>query len=87
MTETTFHWIAWAHIAVIALAMAAMLVLTCRGKPEPTETHTDNIYHGNGCETWHRPFESRVLMAIALGTILLTILSIVALSVWTNISR
>ena len=86
MTETTFHWIAWGHIAVIALGMAAMLVLTARGKPQMTETHTDEIYHGNWWSTWHRPFESQILIPITGVCIFLTILSIVALSVWMSIS-
>ena len=84
MTETTVSWIAWTHIGLIILGTVIMAVLTARGKPQMTETHTDEIYHGNWWSTWHRPFESRVLMPTTGVCIFLTIISMSAFIAWLH---
>ena len=74
-----------AAIALLVLCISAMTtyaIISSRGEPARTPTHTVEQYHGNWWSTWHTPRQDRwmtMLGAATLGTaVALVITAVVA---------
>ena len=68
-------------LAACFITLLAQMAVFSQGKPERTQTHTVEQYHGNWWSTWHTPRQDRWMTRLGivnLGTITLLVITAIA---------